>query len=76
MVAPTMPVTPDVANLFSNVADSVREFRLRAHVFQQQLETFPFKMAEVWGYNGSTPGPTAIAYEGERLRFIITNDLP
>ena len=72
----TIPETPDVPNLPSTVVGEVREFRLRAHVFQQQLATFPYRMAEVWGYNGSTPGPTAIAYDGERVRFVVQNDLP
>ena len=71
-----MPVTPDVGNLPSSVEGGVRVFRLRAHVFTQQIATFPIRMAEVWGYNGSTPGPTAISYEGERVRFIVQNDLP
>lgn len=74
--APVLPVTPDVQNLSSMLVDGVREFRVRAHVFTQEIETFPYQTAEVWGYNGSTPGPTAIAYEGERIRFIVQNDLP
>ncbi len=49
---------------------------MTASVFQHQLSTFPKKFAEVWGYNNSIPGPTAIAYEGEKLRFIVTNQLP
>ena len=72
----TIPVTPDVPNLASTVVGGVREFRLRAHVFKQKIATFPVDTAEVWGYNGVTPGPTAIAYEGERVRFIVQNDLP
>ncbi len=76
MVRPTMPVTPDVPNLPSQIVNGAREFHVRAYVFQQQIETFPNQFAEVWGYNGSTPGPTAISYEGERIRFIIKNDLP
>lgn len=76
MVEPTIPITPDVPDLSSTLVGNVREFHLRAHVFKQQLETFPFKTAEVWGYNGSTPGPTAILYEGETLRFVVQNDLP
>ena len=70
------PVTPDVGDLPSTLVDGVREFRVKAQVFQQQLETMPLQSAEVWGYNGSTPGPTAIAYEGERIRFVVTNELP
>jgi len=29
-----------------------------------------------WGYNGSTPGPTIEAYEGDRVRIIFKNELP
>ena len=29
-----------------------------------------------WGYNGSTPGPTIEAYEGDRVRVILKNELP
>lgn len=76
MVAVTMPVTPDVQDLASQVVNGAREFRVTAGVFTQQLATFPFQRAEVWGYNNSTPGPTAIAYEGEKIRFVVTNNLP
>ena len=56
---PIAPVTPDVANLESTLSNGVREFNLTAQVFTQQIATFPVQTAEVWGYNGSTPGPTA-----------------
>lgn len=75
-VKPTLPITPDVPLLPSQIVNGAREFRVTAQVFQQQLETFPYQMAEVWGYNGTTPGPTALSYEGERIRFIVTNQLP
>lgn len=29
-----------------------------------------------WGFNGSTPGPTIEANEGDRIRLVITNELP
>lgn len=29
-----------------------------------------------WGYNGSTPGPTLEATEGDRVRIIVKNELP
>lgn len=76
LIVPTVPITPEVSNLPSSMINGAREFHVTASVFQQQIATFPFKMAEVWGYNGSTPGPTAIAYEGEKIRFIVTNNLP
>ncbi len=72
---PTIPVSPDIATMNGQLVNGVREFRVTASVFQQQLATFPVKMAEVWGYNGSSPGPTAISYEGEKIRFIVTNNL-
>lgn len=73
---PTIPETPDVATLPSEMVNGAREFHVTASVFKQQIATFPYQTAEVWGYNGSTPGPTAISYEGEKIRFIITNNLP
>ena len=32
--------------------------------------------ARCWGYNGSTPGPTIEAVEGDRVRIYVTNRLP
>lgn len=82
-VATTVPVTPDVANLQSQVDGNVRRFSVTATVFEQQLATFPVRTAEVWGYEDnlgstppSTPGPTAIAYTGEAIEFTVRNDLP
>ncbi|KYF52903.1 copper oxidase, partial [Sorangium cellulosum] len=39
-------------------------------------EFAPGLKCEVWGYNGSTPGPTIEAVEGDRLRIYVTNRLP
>ena len=33
-------------------------------------------MVNAWGYNGSTPGPTIEAMEGDRVRMLVTNKLP
>jgi FtsP/CotA-like multicopper oxidase with cupredoxin domain len=33
-------------------------------------------VADCWGYNGSTPGPTIEAVEGDRVRIYVTNKLP
>lgn len=82
-VATTVPVTPDVANLQSQVIGNVRRFSVTATVFEQQIATFPERVAQVWGYQDnlsstppSTPGPTAIAYTGETVEFTVRNDLP
>jgi FtsP/CotA-like multicopper oxidase with cupredoxin domain len=56
------------------VVDGVKVGHLVAmpvqHEFTKGLE------AEVWGYNGSSPGPTIEAVEGERIRIYVTNRLP
>lgn len=75
-VRPTLPQTPDVPFLPSAIVNGAREFHVTAQIFEQVLETFPFHTAQVWGYNGITPGPTAISWEGERIRFVVTNQLP
>jgi len=36
---------------------------------------FPKKI-KGWGFNGSIPGPTIEAYEGDRVRIIVKNELP
>ena len=33
-------------------------------------------MAHLWGYNGSSPGPTIEVIEGDRVRIYVTNRLP
>ncbi len=30
----------------------------------------------VWGYNGSCPGPMIEAYQGDRVRILVKNELP
>jgi FtsP/CotA-like multicopper oxidase with cupredoxin domain len=53
---------------------AVKVFRLRAEPLQQKI--VPFKMLNVWGYNGSCPGPTIQVIQGDRVRVIFENALP
>jgi FtsP/CotA-like multicopper oxidase with cupredoxin domain len=39
-------------------------------------EFAPGLRCRVWGYEGSTPGPTIECVEGDRLRIYVTNRLP
>lgn len=39
-------------------------------------EFAPGMRAECWGFNGSTPGPTIEAIEGDVVRLYVTNRLP
>ncbi len=76
MVAPTMPRTPSVPTEMGVKQGNVRTFTLTASQFTQHIANFPLKTATVWGYNGSTPGPTLIAYAGEQIKVVVHNKLP
>jgi len=53
--------------------NGVKEFHLVAEEFEHEFA--PGCRAKVWGYNGSTPGPTIEAVEGDRVRLLVTNRL-
>lgn len=52
----------------------VKEFHLVAEPVERELA--PGMVARLWGYNGSSPGPTIEAVEGDRVRIFVTNRLP
>jgi len=52
----------------------VKEFHLVAEPVVREFA--PGMKANLWGYNGSSPGPTIEAVEGERVRIFVTNKLP
>jgi manganese oxidase len=39
-------------------------------------EMAPGMVVNAWCYNGRTPGPTIEAVEGDRIRVLVTNELP
>ena len=51
----------------------VKEFHLVAEEVDHEFA--PGSRAKCWGYNGSTPGPTIEAVEGDRVRIFVTNHL-
>ena len=53
--------------------NGVKEFHLVAEEFEHEFA--PGCRAKVWGYNGSTPGPTIEVVEGDRVRILVTNRL-
>jgi FtsP/CotA-like multicopper oxidase with cupredoxin domain len=67
-------VTPNGSTLPFREVDGVKVGHLVVESFQHEFA--PGLVAEVWGYNGSTPGPTIEATEGDRLRIYVTNRLP
>ena len=54
--------------------DGVKEFHLVAEPVVREFA--PGMNANLWGYNGSSPGPTIEAVEGDRVRIFVTNKLP
>lgn len=55
------------------IKDGVKEFHLVAEEVDHEFA--PGSRAKCWGYNGSTPGPTIEAVEGDRVRILVTNCL-
>jgi FtsP/CotA-like multicopper oxidase with cupredoxin domain len=56
------------------LVDGVKEFHLVAEEIEHEFA--PGSKAICWGYNGTTPGPTIEAVEGDRVRIFVTNHLP
>jgi FtsP/CotA-like multicopper oxidase with cupredoxin domain len=67
-------VTPDGRTLEYRLVDGVKEFHLVAEEIDHEFA--PGLRGKCWGYNGSTPGPTIEAVEGDRVRILVTNRLP
>jgi FtsP/CotA-like multicopper oxidase with cupredoxin domain len=72
---PYVPVvTPNGSTLAYTMKDGVKEYRLVAEPVKREFA--PGMVVNAWGYNGSTPGPTIEAVEGDKVRFYVTNKLP
>jgi FtsP/CotA-like multicopper oxidase with cupredoxin domain len=56
------------------MVNGVKEFHLIAEEIDHEFA--PGQKIKAWGYNGSTPGPTIEAVEGDRVRILVTNKLP
>ncbi|WP_332861651.1 copper oxidase [Janthinobacterium svalbardensis] len=54
--------------------NNVKEFHLVAEPVVRELA--PGMMANLWGYNGQSPGPTIEVVEGDKVRIFVTNKLP
>ena len=54
--------------------DGWKEFHLVAEPVVREIA--PGMKANLWGYNGQSPGPTIEAVEGDRVRLFVTNRLP
>jgi hypothetical protein len=52
----------------------VKVFHLTAEPVKQMI--IPGRTFDLWGFNGSAPGPTIQANEGDRIRIVFENHLP
>jgi len=67
-------VTPDLASLAWRMEDGRKTFHLIAEPVVREFA--PGFKVNCWGYNGTSPGPTIEAVEGDRLRIYVENRLP
>ncbi|WP_235587067.1 multicopper oxidase family protein [Ferroacidibacillus organovorans] len=66
-------VTPDTPQAQYRVEHGVKVFHLVAEPVKQEVSKGVFMNA--WGYNGSTPGPTIVVHEGDRVKIVVSNHL-
>ncbi len=67
-------VTPDVPKMPWRMENGVKVFDIVVeHV---RTEFVPGRIVDAWGFNGSVPGPTIEAIEGDRVRLNVENRLP
>jgi manganese oxidase len=67
-------VTTDLPDLAFEMDNGVKVFHLIAEPVKQTL--IPGKVVNLWGYNGTAPGPTIQVNQGDHVRIIVDNHLP
>ena len=70
----TPVTTPNGSSLPWKVVNGAKEFHLIAEPIKREFAAG--MTINCWGYNGSSPGPTIEAVEGDRVRILVTNRLP
>ncbi|MDQ5870688.1 MAG: copper oxidase [Acidobacteriota bacterium] len=70
----TPVVTPNVGRLPWRMEDGFKTFHLIAEPVVREFA--PGLKVNCWGYNGTSPGPTIEAVEGDRVRMYVENRLP
>ena len=66
--------TPDVPDLSWKMDGATKVFHLVAEPVKRQVH--PDKTLDLWGFNGTCPGPTIQIMQGDRVRIIVDNHLP
>lgn len=73
-LAPVPVEMPDLPKLPHKMVNGVKEFELRCTPVKREF--LPGYPMDVWGYNGTMPGPLVEATQGDRVRFVVHNELP
>lgn len=73
-LAPVPVEAPDLGKVPWKMVNGVKEFELRCTPVKREF--LPGQFMNVWGYNDSMPGPTVEAFQGDRVRFVVHNELP
>lgn len=71
---PPMVETPDLEKLPWKMVRGAKEFHLRPMAVKREF--LPGIFMNVWGFNGSMPGPTIECFQGDRVRVVVHNELP
>ena len=70
-------ITSDIGDLPYTLDGAIKVFHLVAEpVRQSLLPGATGKTLDLWGFNGSAPGPTIQVTEGDHVRVIVDNHLP
>lgn len=67
-------VAPDLEKLPWQMKNGAKEFHLVPQPVRREF--LPGYSMNVWGFNGSMPGPTIEINQGDRIRIVVTNELP
>jgi outer membrane protein TolC len=67
-------VTTEVGDLAFTMDGEWKVFHLVAEVIKQEIA--PGKTLDLWGFNGSAPGPTIQVFQGDKVRVLFENRLP
>ena len=66
-------VSPDLDRLPHTMHNGAKEFHLVCQPVKREF--LPGYPMNVYGFNGSMPGPTIEVTQGDRVRFVVTNEL-
>jgi len=66
--------SPNIPDLPFTMDGGTKVFRLIAEPVKRRI--VPWKTLDLWGYNGSCPGPTIQVQQGDRVRIHLENRLP